>query len=808
MNFGYKKIIEKRSQLTSMKKRLSTKALVNTFKFFIYSVLVVVVVFGFFVIGMAKGIIDNAPDIDDISIAPANHSTTIYNSKGKEITKLVTSGSNRVSVTLDEIPEHLQWAFVCTEDERFYTHNGIDLKGITRAVYVALTTRSLKEGASTITQQLLKNSVFTGWETKSTAGNSFKRKLQEQYLALQLEKQYSKDNILENYLNTINLGSNTLGVQMASQRYFGKDVTDLTISESAVIAGITQNPSEFDPIRFPESNSTRRAKILKNMRDQEKITEAEYLEALEDDVYTRIKVIDSEIGESSPYTYFIDELIDQALNDLMTFKGYTYAQAHNALYSGGLKIYTTQDSQIQSICDKEFSDDANFPVSTKWSFDWAWSVQHKNGEVENYSQNSISYYYRNTLGETAFKLIFNTQEEAAECVKAYKKAMKKKGDTILGETPINYTIQPQGSISVIDQSTGHVKAIVGGRGKKTSSLTLNRATDTTRQPGSTIKPIAVYAPAIDTKGYTLNTTVVDEPYAYSNGRSVSNWYKGYWGTQSVRYAIEQSMNIIAVKVLTDITPEVGYEYLEDFGISTLVPEDLIQAMALGGLTKGVTNLEMTAAYATIANMGIYTKPIFYTKIVDHNGRVLIDNTTPSTSVVIKPTTAYYLTQALEDVVKQGTGTAAAVKDMHVAGKTGTTSSEYDLWFVGFTPYLTASIWTGYDENTGLGNGSWHSALWSKIMTQICQKKKYKDTNFKTPDSFNTVTLCSQSKLLANEHCSVTYDLAFPEDSVPTKKCYHGTEPLDDDSSSDSDNDSKDKKKDDNKDSKDKKKEDD
>lgn len=779
-------------------------------------------------LGMASGIIENAPDVNDISIAPASHSTTVYDSEGNKIEELVTSGSNRVSVTWDKIPEHLYWAVVCTEDERFFQHNGIDLKGIMRAGFRAVTTLNLSEGASTITQQLLKNNVFTDWVGEQTYGSLFKRKLQEQYLALKVEELYSKEDILTNYLNTINLGANTLGVQMAAQRYFNKNVEDLTLSESAVIAGITQNPYKYNPITFPENNAKRRKTVLDNMLRLGKITDEEYKEAMEDDVYSRIQKYNQDVGSSSPYSYFIDELIEQVQEDLMNYKGYTKQQAYNALYSGGLNIYTTQDTDIQAICDAEFQDDSNFPATTLWSVDWAWSVESEDGIITNYSQSYISYYHRYVLNETDFTLLFSSKEEAQQCVEEYKQAILKNTDTEIAER-LTYTVQPQASFVVMDQYTGYVKAIVGGRGQKTSSLTLNRATDTTRQPGSTFKPLAVYAPAIEEKGYTLNTTIVDEPYYYSNGKAVSNWWGDtYRGSMTLKTAIVTSANICAVKTITDITPELAYEYLQNFGFTTLVVSrqladgsvvsDIGQAMALGGLTDGVTNLELTAAYATIANGGVYTKPVFYTQVVDHNGKVILDNTDTELNqhTVISTSTAAALTEALEAVVSSssGTGNAAAISNMHVAGKTGTTSNEYDLWFAGFTPYLTASIWTGYDENYGLGNGTWHNALWSKIMTQIHTVKGYTNRSFDIgsgapdltsddSDSDSSVAsgggstteedgqveiyICDESGLLNRygvcPSCHVEY---FDADSIPNEYCdVHGaSSSTSDDSSSD------------------------
>ena len=789
MNYGYRETISKQKNLVSTGQRLSKKSLVVFFKILLYILLLICITGCALVFGIVRGIIDAAPDIQDVSIVPSSYSTTVYNNKEKEIAKLVTSGSNRIKVSIDQVPDNLKWAFIDTEDARFYEHNGIDIQGIGRAVVVAITTLNPSEGASTITQQVLKNNVFTDWTSEETLGDQVKRKLQEQYLAIQLEKVTKKETILETYLNTINLGSNTLGVQAASHRYFDKDVSDLTLSECAVIAGITQNPAAYNPIYHPKANAKRRKKILKNMLDASHITKDEYNEAMKDDVYSRIQSVDNQITQSNNvYSYFVDEVVSQVMSDLQEQKGYTYTQAYNAVYSGGLKIYTTQDSKIQKICNKELSNAKNYPNTVSYSINWAWTIQHADGTTENYSESYINYYHKVLLNESSFKLIFSTKEAAKECVKQYKKYLYPDGladDDVEYET-LYYTPQPQASFTVMDQYTGYVKAIVGGRGSKKVSLGLDRATQSTRQPGSTFKVLSTYAPAIDTMGYTLTTKIKDEPFNYSNGRPVKNWYSGYRGTVTVRKAIADSMNVCAVKTLTEITPQLGFDYLLNFGFTTLVQNrtekdgsvvsDIQQPLALGGITDGITNLEITAAYATIANQGTYTRPVFYSKVVDSNGRILLDNTTPTTHTVLKSSTASLLTQGMTSVITEGTGKACALTDgMPVSGKTGTTSSAYDLWFCGYTPYLTASIWTGYDENKELGSDqAYHERLWSKIMSQIDQVKGYKIKDFEMSDDVEEVTLCSSSGALAIEGvCPHTYTEYFSKDTAPTNKCsYH------------------------------------
>ena len=698
-------------------------------------------------VGLFMGVVDTAPDISNVDVAPAGYSTTVYDSEGNQITKLVAENSNRVYVKLDKIPIDMQHAFVAIEDERFYTHNGIDIKGIMRAGVKALS-GNLHQGASTITQQLLKNNVFTSWTEESSLVDKFKRKFQEQYCAIQLEKRMSKDQILENYLNTINLGQGTLGVQAASQRYFGKNVQDLNLSESAVIACITQNPSKWNPISHPENNVIRREEVLKKMKAQGYINEAQFNEAMADDVYSRIQVVNEKVEKKTIYTYFVDELTEQVLSDLQESLGYSYTQAYNSLYSGGLSIFTTQDPHIQSICDEQFANEENYPPNTRYYLKYEASYTDSENDAVNFSTQYFEKHFKEKRGN-GFNCIFNTEEEAYEAIEEFKQDVEEPGYTFITES-ISLTPQPQASVTIIDQYTGEVKAIVGGRGEKKASLTLNRATDTKRQPGSCFKVLAAYAPAIDAAGKTLASTQVDEPYNYANGRPVKNWYNGYKGICTYRYGIEQSLNIVAVKTITEITPQLGFDYLLNFGFTTLVDRrtesngtvssDITQALALGGLTDGVTNLELTAAFATIANGGTYIKPMFYTKIIDHDGNVLIENT-PKSRRVLKETTAFLLTDAMEDVVTQGTGARVKFDNMAIAGKTGTTTSNVDVWFSGYTPYYTCCTWSGYDNNVHMnGSGETNTAktLWKAVMSRIHEGLEYK--SFTMPEGITTATV--------------------------------------------------------------------
>ena len=736
-------------------------------------------------LGAFKGIIDSSPDISTIDVTPTGYSTFVYDSEGNEIAKLVSSDSNRIPVTMDMVPEDLQHAFVAIEDERFYEHPGIDVQGIVRAAYIGLSTGNFSEGASTITQQLIKNNVFSGW-TDETFSESVRRKIQEWYLALELEKTMSKDDILLNYMNTINLGHNTLGVQAASQRYFGKSVSTLTLSECAVLAAITQNPTKYDPINYPENNAERREVVLDNMLEQGWITQEEYNEAMADDPYSRIQVVDSTTDDDEVYSYFVDALIVEVLDDLME-KGYSESQAYTLLYSGGLYIYSTQDPDIQEIVDDVVEDESNYPDGTKWYLNYELTVQDEDGNITNYSTEMLQSYFLEQ--DSSFTLIFDSQEEAVACEEEYKAAVVGEGDTVLAESE-SITAQPQISLTLIDQETGNVLALAGGRGEKTGNLTLNRATDSLRQPGSTFKIVSTYAPALDAAGLTLATTQNDAAYTYPDGTAVRNWYgESYRGLSSLRLGIQNSMNIVAVKTLVEITPELGYEYLLDFGFTTLVEDEEINGaiytdvqptLALGGVTYGVTNLELNAAYATIANGGVYIEPKLYTKVTDHDGNVILDaEDYRDTHRVLKETTAWLLTDAMVDVVTSGTGTAVNFGTTAIAGKTGTTSDENDVWFAGYTAYYTCTTWAGYDENTDLSSNeaSIAKTIWREVMERVHEDLPYAD--FDKPSGIVEETVCSLSGLLPVDGlCDSTLTTEyFAEDNVPTETCdvhYQGT----------------------------------
>lgn len=782
MNYGKKGVKQKKKLLNSATKKIGTKAGVTAFKILLICVVTIIVGGSCVVLGMIKGIIDTAPEISSIDVTPSGYATKVYDNSGAEVQSLVASGSNRVSKTINEIPLTLQHAFVAIEDERFYEHNGIDIKGIFRAATIAATSLDFSQGASTITQQLLKNNVFNAYNESTS--EKFKRKIQEQYLAVKLETYMDKDMILENYLNSINLGNGYLGVEAAANGYFNKDVSELTISECAVIASITQNPTGYNPVKFPESNQKRQTKVLNNMLAQGYISQSEFDEASVDDVYSRIQDIHTE-ADSSSYSYFTDELIEQLTSDLVAQKGYTEVQATNLIYKGGLSIYSTQDSSMQSIADSVIKDPAWYPKNTQWSISYALSVKDAQGKTTNYSHQTLQKYFQTTGGSPGFSLTFTDQDKAKSYVDQYKAAIVGDGDTVLAES-LSFTIQPQISFTMMDQHTGFVKVIVGGRGEKSGSRTLNRATRTARQPGSSIKPLAVYGPALDTNALTLASAIDDSAFYYSGDEAqlVNDYDVKYLGLLTAREALLRSRNVPAVKVLTSITPQIGFNYLLKFGISTLVApknaingnNDVVQALALGGMTKGVTNIDMTAAYAAIANKGTYAKPIYYTQVYDHEGNLILDNSIPETHEVLKETTAWLLTDAMEDVINNTNGTAKAAKisNQPVAGKTGTTNISGDKWFCAFTPYYTASIWIGYDDNSILPALD-HNRIWQSIMSQI--HADLPTGTFEKPDGIVELQVCSQSGKLAvpglcdsDPRGSKIITEYFAEDNQPTETC--------------------------------------
>ncbi len=738
MDYSRDKTRKEISAVASNKKKVK-----NKFSLFSFRIFIIVLLVGGFgtvaaLIGAYMGIIQNAPVIGDMeNILPDIYTTIIYDKAGNEVDRLIAK-ENREYVTFDKIPQDLKNAFVAIEDERFYTHNGVDIKGIFRAVYVTLTS-DRSEGASTITQQLIKN-------IRGISKNDMETKIQEQYLAVNYEenlikklgtKEKAKDHILEVYLNTIGLHHGLNGVQTASNFYFGKDVSELDLSECAVIAGITQNPSKYTPLNRPKDNAVRRKMVLDKMLELEMITQEEFDQAIADTdpVYERIEQVERVNRQTSYHSYFVDRLITEVSRDLQERLNISPATANNLVYNGGLQIFITQDLEMQKIMDDAFKDDSLFPPG-----DFEIDIQYYYS-VKNNITNKVTHYQKN---HTVKK-----ESQIQPWIDSVKNEVVGANDEIIKEQVFPIP-QPQAAMVIMDYRTGEVKALSGGRGEKLANLTLNRATDSPRQPGSVFKVLASFAPAVDLGLVTPSTVIDDSPVTYPkySNYSPKNWYGGFRGPSTVRSAIRDSMNVVTVKNLMNMGIEPAFNYLKNFGFTTLDERDKGPSVALGGLTYGVTQLEVTAAYGAIANLGEYNKPIFYTKVLDHNGDTLLENTIDSQQV-LKKTSAFVLTDMMKDVITKGTGTKAGFKRvrMPIAGKTGTTTNTKDLTFVGYTPYYVSGVWLGFDQpKTIKQDHGYHMYLWRSIMETIHKDLPYKD--FDTPDSMKYSYVCGVSGKLA------------------------------------------------------------
>lgn len=751
MNYSSASIKKKQKELSSHRIRMGTKALVYALKIIITALVFVSVTGVCLVSGAFKGILNTTPEITLNDVTPSQYQTTVYDCKGTPVATLVASGANRIYATIDEIPEHLQNAFVAIEDERFYTHNGIDAKGIIRAAYIGISNGfHFSQGASTITQQLIKNSVFSV-ENEDSQGDRFKRKIQEQYLALQLEeKTGDKKIILENYLNTINLGNNNLGVQRAARNYFNKDVSELTISESAVIAAITQSPYYYNPVRHPDHNAERREVVLNKMLKFNMITQAEYDEAIADDVYSRIQNVQSSYSGSKAYSYYTDALIQDIMEDLMTQKGYTYTQAYNLVYRGGLSIYSCEDHDLQLAAQGYVNDQSIWHDHVEYTIAYRFQVRDPFDNLSTYTESSLLKYLRNKY-DPKFELLFSSKEEAEQYIDEYRSYILEEtdGEIVKGSESVTYTLQPQTSLVMIENDTAQVRVIIGGRGDKTQSLVLNRATSSERQAGSTIKPLIVYSPALDTSGYSVATVIDDIPFFYSTGQLVKNNDEIYRGFVTVRQALAESRNIPAVKTLNDIGITTGTTYLKNYGISTLTDQDYYLPIALG--TCGVTNFEMTAAYTTFANGGLYIEPKLYTRVLDHDGNIILDNTELNSTRVIKESTAWLMTSALHSVVTSGTLRSCFpyLEDhLYVYAKSGTSQNSYDKWVIGTAGGYTTGIWAGYDSNKEYPEEilSAYLDIWGLTMKAATDGTTSQEPEM--PSNIVKATICLDSGMLA------------------------------------------------------------
>ena len=614
-----------------------------------------------------------------------NENSVIVDSDGNVIAEL-GSERKKIKIENEEVPENLKNAYVSIEDERYYKHHGVDIKRTGSAIinYVIHIGNS-SFGGSTITQQLVKN--LTGDNS-----GSISRKVKEWWKAYLLECYFSKEEILDMYLNIIYVGPNIYGVGAGSQYYFSKDVQNLTLAECAFLAGINNSPNSYNPFD-DETDNTEKIKnrtitVLDKMLELEYITEDEYNTAVSE-VNNGLRFRQGTVEASDGiYSYHTDALINEIIQDIADKKNITEDFATNYLYLGGLTINSTQNSSIQDETETEFNK------------------------------------------------------------RQYHIASREGGDPA------------QAAMVIIDHKTGQVLSCVGGLGEKDTARGLNRATQSTRQTGSSIKPLAVLAPGIDKKKFTAATIYADVETTFEGNYSPVN-YDGYLGEITVRKAVESSQNIPFVEMMEQIGVKTSISYLKDMGITTLTEKDESLSLALGGLDKGITPLEMAAAYATIANDGVYIEPTFYTEITNQSGKTIVE-AKPESHRVFSEQVAYILKEILTQPVKgaNGTATYCSISGIDVAAKTGTTDENYDRWLCGFTPYYTAATWFGYDQNETIYFNRQNPAgiIWANVMRTI--HSGLANATFEKPSWIQTETICADSGCIANSGCTNTYEEYF------------------------------------------------
>ena len=679
------------------KKRPKNRALRKKIRTIILSALLICLIICTGIgIGMYAAVSREIKDMN-IQTLTLNYSSFIYyedaNGNTKEYEQ-IQSSHNRIWIDSAHISPYLKDAMVSIEDERFYKHHGVDLKRTLGATGKYILSKvgfgSSDYGGSTITQQVIKN--ITNEKSKTAT-----RKIKEMMRAVAMERQLSKDEILTMYLNIVYFANNCYGVEAASQTYFNKNASQLSLAEAASIVGITQYPSEFDPIAQPEKNTEKRNVVLKKMLDLGKISDDQYSQA----VNTKLSVSHSaKRNQQGVSSYFADQVVADVIRDLQTQKGYSEDFATQQVYNGGFKIYSTVDKNIQETMEKVFENTGNFPSTGKGG---------------------------------------------------------------------------QSAMVIIDPYTGGIKGLVGGIGEKTDIRGWNRATQTRRQPGSSIKPISVYGPAVDMGKITEATIVKDEKITIGNDNwSPKNSYNDFLGNMTVMEAVARSSNIPAVKVLDMVGLSSSFGYLQNkFHISTLVEGDKnYSSLSLGGLTDGVTVKEMCAAYSCFVNSGKYIAPYTYTQVVDSTGQVILQNSANS-SQAISAAAAYITADLLSGVVDSsvGTGRSAKLDNMPTYGKTGTTDRDFDKWFIGFTPYYVGAVWYGFDEPGSLSKAgvSGNPALnaWKQVMSRIHSSLPAKELS--KPSNVVEKSICTYSGNLATSTCP-TEKAYFVEGTQPKATC--------------------------------------
>ena len=705
-------------------------------------------------VGAYLSIVQSAPPVYSLnfSLLAGSFDSVVLDAHGNELTRL-EGGVNRVFAEWEQIPEHLWQAFVAIEDERFFEHNGVDVRGMFRAVYQTLM-HSNTQGASTITQQLVKNLL-------GVRRNTMETKLQEQVLAVQVEAmlaeelgsiEAAKQHILHLYLNIIYLGGGNDGVMAASWHYFNKCVSELTISESAVIAAITQWPYRHNPIRHPDSNRIRQINVLDSMLRLGFITEAEHAYAINDDPFTRIQLVDAEIRSDQHINIFFVDAVVESLEAHFRAMGMTNNEIYLMIFHGGLTIHTTMDPRVQDIVDEVFLSEAMFPTNPQ-DFEYHLTL------IATVYNSVTGARLRRERSSVDWGVRVQSEEQFDDFIEWAIRNM-----TGMAEEVVSYTFfstpQPQSSMVILNHNNGHVLAMAGQRGEKQTNRGLNRATNSRRSPGSVFKIFASYAPAFDLGLITAATTYDDAPNIIFDNGVYRVWPQNWWtrdafpfrGYTSIRQAVAWSYNVVAVHNINALTPQVAHNYLMNFGFTTITPEEAGNpSMALGGLTHGVTNIELTGAMGAIANGGILHPHILFTRVYDRHGDVIIDNTALPPTQVMNRNAAYIMMDTMRTVVRSGTGGGARFNNlpgMDNAGKTGTSQVGRDLYYTGSTPHLTASVWVGHDQpralTTHVTSNRPDTRIWGYVMERVHIALELEPLMFERPAGFTHVQICAVS----------------------------------------------------------------
>ncbi len=659
-----------------------------TFKALVLVVMLCGVVGGGLILGAVAAYVNNASELTSDDFIIESQVSYIYDDHG-QIIHTMNGSANRLVVDYEDVPKDLINAFIAIEDQRFWSHNGVDLKRTLAAgLSYIVTMGNSSFGGSTITQQLIKN-ISGNWE------NSIQRKIQEQYMALSLEKQMTKAQIITSYMNVIYMGSNIYGVEAASRYYFGKSVGELSLAECASLAGITNSPGKYAPVGpiTRGYNKERQEIVLAEMLRQGLISKAQYDQAIAEELqYILLEEVEEEKVDDVQ-SWFVDAVIYEAIYDLMELKDWSYSRASLAVYNGGMHIYSTQSTEIQNAMTGVFTDPKVFPM---------------NAGIVN----------RDLMGQAA--------------------------------------------MVILDPYTGYVKGVYSGYGEKDENMGLNLATSIYRQPGSTWKPIGVYAPLLDAGVITAGTVIDDAPSYLNNATPdsiyPSNYDSGdYHGLTTIHDAVMYSINVVAAKSYM-MSPPTVYPYIDKMGLNR--DDEVYVSYALGGLNVGTNPLQMAGAYATFVNDGVWIEPTFYTMILDSEGKPVVEKSEQKRNVVFSEETAFIMTDIMSDVSSPN-GTAsdyghvynASGEKIPTAGKTGTSSGWKDKWFLCYTPYYVGAVWYGYTQNTTIPGSEYGMAklVWSKVMNAIHKDLAVKSFDEAT-DQVVSAQICKCSGKLVSDLC--------------------------------------------------------